>query len=253
MIAMRIRITLQGVEGNITLPIHYNHALQGFIYNNLSDSLSNTLHDSGFRVNKKNFKLFTFSNILQHGKRVGDKLEFGETVSFFFSSPIKTIIEDISNNLAIKDRGVLWNNYVVCTNIKKYKTPYFQDIVTIQTLSPITIHTTFLEEEDRVNYYYKPTQRKFNQLITKNALNKYNAWAQATGHEPLQYGEIQLIPKQYNPKFDTKYVYYKNTLVIGSTGMFELHGTPRLIWITYETGLGDKNSQGFGMWELVVS
>lgn len=250
---MRIKITLQGIEGNIILPVHYNYALQGFIYNNLSESLSNNLHDNGFKINKKNFKLFTFSNILQRGKRLADKLEFGETVTFFFSSPIKQIVEDIANNLTKKDRGVLWNNYVVCTSIRQYKTPYFQDKVTIHTLSPITIHTTFLEEEDRVNYYYKPTQRKFNQLITKNAINKYNAWAQATDHDLLQYGELKLVPKQYNPKFDTKYVYYKNTLVMGSTGIFELQGTPRLIWITYEAGLGDKNSQGFGMWEPVVS
>jgi CRISPR-associated endoribonuclease Cas6 len=32
--------------------------------------------------------------------------------------------------------------------------------------------------------------------------------------------------------------------------VFELSGDPALIAITYEAGLGNKNSEGFGMWEI---
>jgi CRISPR-associated endoribonuclease Cas6 len=34
-------------------------------------------------------------------------------------------------------------------------------------------------------------------------------------------------------------------------GRFKLKGSPALMSIAYDTGLGSKNSQGFGMFEIV--
>ncbi|MGQ9472647.1 MAG: CRISPR-associated endoribonuclease Cas6 [Candidatus Caldatribacteriaceae bacterium] len=34
------------------------------------------------------------------------------------------------------------------------------------------------------------------------------------------------------------------------TGVYELSGSVDLMSITYNAGLGNKNSEGFGMWEV---
>jgi len=48
-----------------------------------------------------------------------------------------------------------------------------------------------------------------------------------------------------------KLVIYKGFIIKGWMGKFRLRGNPELIKFSYEAGLGAKNSQGFGMWEIL--
>ncbi|MBC7189418.1 hypothetical protein H5U35_04285, partial [Candidatus Aerophobetes bacterium] len=41
------------------------------------------------------------------------------------------------------------------------------------------------------------------------------------------------------------------TLIKGWMGTYRLEGNPELIKFSYDAGLGAKNSQGFGMYEVV--
>jgi len=48
-------------------------------------------------------------------------------------------------------------------------------------------------------------------------------------------------------------LYYSNlnkTPIEAYTGIFELSGSKELVEVTYEAGLGDRNPEGFGMWEI---
>lgn len=44
---------------------------------------------------------------------------------------------------------------------------------------------------------------------------------------------------------------YKGTVIKGYSGDFILKGNPELIKLAYDTGLGSKNSQGFGCIEVM--
>lgn len=44
---------------------------------------------------------------------------------------------------------------------------------------------------------------------------------------------------------------FKGTVIKGWTGLYELSLPEPLFQIAYDTGLGSKNSQGFGMVEVV--
>ncbi|PNV79087.1 MAG: CRISPR-associated endoribonuclease Cas6, partial [Dictyoglomus turgidum] len=57
-------------------------------------------------------------------------------------------------------------------------------------------------------------------------------------------------PYKFSLEKNRKVVIFKNTPIEGWAGVFELSGDPALIAITYEAGLGNKNSEGFGMWEI---
>ena len=49
---------------NIRLPIHYNYLIQSLIYHSLDEEFAEFLHDQGYEVEKRKFKLFNFSRLL---------------------------------------------------------------------------------------------------------------------------------------------------------------------------------------------
>ena len=66
---MRFKLTLQ-IQPEVMgreLPINYQYPLQGVIYHTLEKSdlqFSTWLHENGYQMNGKRFKLFTFSNLI---------------------------------------------------------------------------------------------------------------------------------------------------------------------------------------------
>lgn len=59
---MQLLIELQKIDQFI-LPVNYNYLLQSMIYNLLKnkEDLSAQLHERGYQLEDKHFKLFTFS------------------------------------------------------------------------------------------------------------------------------------------------------------------------------------------------
>ena len=61
--SMRLRIGLTSEAHSLKLPIQHNHLLQGLIYANLDQALSEWLHNKGHAYGLRRFKLFTFSRL----------------------------------------------------------------------------------------------------------------------------------------------------------------------------------------------
>jgi len=51
--------------------------------------------------------------------------------------------------------------------------------------------------------------------------------------------------------WDEKVVLFKDTVIKGWMGIYKLKSHPKILKLAYDTGLGSKNSQGFGMWEVI--
>ncbi|MGB9682800.1 MAG: CRISPR-associated endoribonuclease Cas6, partial [bacterium] len=83
-------------------------------------------------------------------------------------------------------------------------------------------------------------------LIEENAKKKYFLIYEKEPEDLHLY--IKLY--RFNPKKNHSVVFFKNNPIEGWTGIYELSGSPELISVTYEAGLGSKNSEGFGMWEV---
>ena len=125
-------------------------------------------------------------------------------------------------------------------------TPINQDKLKIRMLSPITIYSTLSKANGgKKTYYYSPFENEFSQLISENAKKKFKAFY---GKEPN--GEIQLISLNVN-KSNERIIFYKGTVIKGWMGIYEVSGDPELIKLTYDAGLGGKNSQGFGCFEVL--
>ena len=104
---MRIKILADVGEG-ITLPINYNHLLTSVIYRFLAESnpeYASFLHDEGYGVDHRRFKLFTFSQLMAERRRItGDRIRFGSTLTWLVSSPVETFLSHFADTLLTEGR-----------------------------------------------------------------------------------------------------------------------------------------------------
>lgn len=240
---MRIAIEFEGE--NLSFPLEYNYIIQGFIYRNIAKSLASFLHNKGFVTKGRSFKLFTFSRLLGKYKINTDRIEFEERVKFWIASPVDNLIESFASNLARKPEVFLGDERFYVTSIEVKQKPSCNN-AEIFMLSPVTVYSTLLKPEGgKKTYYYNPKEEEFGRLINENMRKKYTAFH---GKEVDDLG-IDITPVRVRAS-DEKIVRYKGFIIKGWMGRYRIKGDEELISLAYDTGLGAKNSQGFGMFEI---
>ncbi len=224
----------------IVLPIHYNHIIQGFIYNNIDENLAEFLHEKGYLNNKRSFKMFTFSNVKGKYKINKKKKEivFEDQIELLVSSPIEKFCRTFASNMLIKEEHILNNQQIeiVSIEVKEHKRSFEK----LRLLSPIVMYSTIKKENGKkYTYYYRPGDAEYNELITNNLRKKYKSYY---NKEPDN-GLVKIMPIN-NLRFNL--VKYKGFIIKGYTGLIKISGPKDLVKLGMETGLGSKNSQGFG-------
>lgn len=159
-------------------------------------------------------------------------------------------MESFATNFVKKEKIKLGKNFFhpfgveVCT-LKKIKGPIF-----IKTLSPITVYSTLLSSNGRKKtYYYSPFENEFSSIIKNNLIKKV----------ALINSTSTLIETDENIKFSFKpirvskrnehIINFKGTVIKAWSGIYELDAPQEFLLTAFDTGLGAKNSQGFGMIE----
>ncbi len=247
---MRIKLTYESLNGEpIILPMHYNYVLQALIYRTFSPLLASKLHNQGYVFENRRFKLFTFSRILEKGERKEhDKLLFKRSISFYFSSAIDDIVCDLGEGCFKGMEFNLSGQKVYVSKVEVLTMPVLEDKILIRMLAPLTIYSTFEDENGKKNtYYYAPGEVNFSELLEKNAIKKFSTIQANSEYDNLQ---LNVKPIKVSPERNLQVIKFKNTTIQGWTGIYELSGSRELITVTYEAGLGGKNPEGFGMWEL---
>ncbi len=242
-----MRITIHySADSTIKLPKNYNEIIQGFIYRNLERSLANFIHNEGFKYEKRNFKLFTFSRIFGKIKPNKNQFLIQSPFKVVVSSPYNKILMSFANSLLTKDKFKLGNNFVNIDSIDIESIPNIESESYIYFLSPITVYSTFEENEKKKTYYYNPKEPKFSELVRENLIKKYIAFFGKNPNDSTFHIEpVKVLPK------DEKIVFYKGFIIKGWMGHYKISGSQELLKFAYDVGLGGKNSQGFGCFELV--
>ncbi len=243
---MRIKISLYA-EKPICLTFKYNLAIRGLIYHLLPYDFATFLHDSGYKYQKRNFKMFTFSRV--QGKLLKQKIQefplvFQAPIKFYVASPINQILEYIASNSIVSTEIYLEKNRCILQSIEVERDPNLKSKLKIRMLSPMTIRSTLKGENNRSkSYYYSPYEADFSLLMTRNIQKKYKTIYNKEINGFLNIKPIKNIKKRV--------IIGDNNFVIKAwDGIYELSGPKELITLSYFTGLGEKNSQGFGMWEV---
>lgn len=246
-----MRITIEfTADKEVMLPIHYNHILQGFLYKNLSDKdYRSFLHHTGYMLENRQFKLFTFSRLLGQFRINGrdGNISFLPPFQLVVSSAVEQFITDLAETLIKSDDLFLGNNLVEIRSIHVHKGIEFADTVQIKMLSPVVAYSTVIEEDKKWTEFYSPWNEKFTPLARQNLLRKSEIiYGQIPGQT-----DFKIIPNGSREHDFAKIINYKNFIIKGYAGIYWLQGNPDLIKVSYDTGLGSKNSQGFGCWEVV--
>jgi CRISPR-associated endoribonuclease Cas6 len=234
-------------EKNLKLPISYNEIIQGFIYRHLNKVLSDFLHNHGFTYEKRRFKLFTFSRLMGKMRIKDNTFEITPPFKLIVSSPYEEILRNLAENLIKPSETKIGHNTVYIESINVHFMPRISEEVKIKMLSPVTIYSTFKEADGRKKtYYYNPFKKKFSQLIKENILKKYSAiYKKKPDSEDFIIEPIRVSKK------DEKIVKYKDFIIKGWMGIYNIKGNPELIKLAYDAGIGNKNSQGFGCFEII--
>lgn len=244
---MRVVLNLRNKQDKpVILPTSYNHLVQAAIYSNISPNLANFLHEKGFVFDKRRFKMLTFSRL--EGDFILDKnrkqFVYKDGLILRISSPIERFIEEIAS--AIVKRGFIFlgDNQLKVTEMAFPAQPIIKKgKVRIRMLSPLTVYSTLMTSDGRKKtYYYSPYEKEFSMLVGANAKKKYFL---LSGKNIKS--KISIVPLRVKEVVTL----YKGTIVKGWMGHFILDGPTSLIKTAYDAGLGAKNSEGFGMFEVM--
>lgn len=245
---MYIKLTLSSLDGKeIRLPIHYNYYIQSMIYSLLEERMSDFLHEKGFELGKRKFKMFCFSQLIGNYKiyKENNEIVFDNGVDLHISSPIIEFLTQLSNSFLLSSYITLSNEKLFVKSLEIKNELVNSDKVIVRTLSPITVYSTLYRAEGgKYTCYYSPKDKEFGKLVSENMAKKYMAYLK---EEPIN---KQLYIKPIG-KSCLHVLTYKGTIIKGYTGKFVLEGDKSLIELSLVSGLGSKNAQGFGYIKLL--
>ncbi|MGN0287489.1 MAG: CRISPR-associated endoribonuclease Cas6 [Atopobiaceae bacterium] len=235
-----LRIALYS-EGQTELPLAYGHYIQGALYACLLDHFTQ-VHETGYRTTQgRKFRMLTFGPI--QGASNVDPSRKTLTLQGQFSievrSPIDAVIDEIAEQLRVHMRVRLASARFSVIGLEERQKLIFPTTCVARMISPVTVHLT---TPDGHTTYFSPLDDGFSELIQTNARSKM----EAAGIQDA--GNLQLVPLPNTLK--KRVTTYKGIYVTGWLGSFVMEAQPPLMELLYYAGLGTKNTQGFGMFDI---
>lgn len=246
---MHLILTFMPAALPLVLSVHYNNLLQGLVYSLLREDLARFIHDTGFTVGQRHFRLFAFSRLLGHCDvdRLSKTITFHDRVSIVVASPLASVCQDLADSIIRREEVRLGNAYLNLVQVRTENPQVLEKDITIETLSPITTYSTmFRADGARYTCYFHPRESDFGRIIHENLTRKYQAI-----YEKTYQGEgINIRPLG---GLKQNIILYRAGVIKGYSGRFHLKGDPLLLQVGLDCGYGSKNPQGFGLCRLAPS
>ncbi len=270
---MRFTLILQISSSNRILPINYQYPLNSWIYKVIQSAdaeFSRFLHDEGYRLGNKSFKLFTFSPLTCQPFKIYPQEQriafYGQEIKLQISFLIDQAAEHFIQGLFAGQQFSLGDEIsrvdFEVVRIEAHPRPVFESTMRYRSLSPIVISTK-VEGQAHAQYVH-PNEEQYPDLFLRHLVQKYAAVdATATAAVPqlsdatnnLEWEgrernaarwQIQLLNKPRKKGIHIKQHSRQHTQVIGYLYDFELTAPPEVQEMAYYAGFGEKNSLGFG-------
>ncbi len=221
---------------NLIIPINYHYQVQSLIYSIIRNGGCFDLHDKS--ADKKNFKYFTFS-LLSGGKYLNKQLVFSNhlnlTVRIIDESICKAFEKGITSELN------LFNQKIELQKIDINKYQFNGNKYLINLISPINADRTV----DDIRIFYPPSNTKFKEIINNNFKEKYFNYYHVEATQ-----DIHIEAVGNNKKYVTLYK-KPNIYITGYNGYYIIEGNSKYIEFLYYSGIGSRNSCGFGCFDIV--
>lgn len=246
---MRLTITLRGLDGAVTLPLHYQYYLQGVIYRSLNDeAFAHFLHERGFRKEKRSFKLFTFSRLFgeHHVQHDAKTITFIDSFQWHVGTVLPELTQQLGEYLLLQPYVQIADQRVIVERVETEKRTIQQHEIEIDMLSPITAYSTYeTVDGKKKTQFFDPHDEAFPHLVEKNFFNKYEAYY---GFPPSERLMIEPVDVRKNDRIVTS---FKGFYITAWKGRYKLISSPDYLTFLYRVGIGGRNSQGFGMFRIV--
>ncbi|RZI52324.1 CRISPR-associated endoribonuclease Cas6 [Aeribacillus pallidus] len=246
---MRLTVTMKPKNNVVILPLHYQYLLHGLLYNSLQDkSFASFLHEIGFQKGKRTYKLFTFSRLFgQHKIQLDSKtIIFDDNISWHVSTVLPELTQQLGEYFLLQNEVHLGNQLVEIQSIKMEESEVKSSEIEIEMLSPVTVYSTYeTVDGTQKTQFSHPYDEAFPHLVELNFRNKYEAYY---GDPPQERLFIEPLHVTKRHKVVTT---FKNYYITAWQGRYRLRSSPKYLTFLLQTGIGGRNSQGFGMFRVI--
>ena len=255
---MRLQLTLNNRPGS-KLSLNYAYEFSSAVYRILSladPAFSGWLHDVGFPLEGRRFRLFTISN-LSFGEgfrthRQDGTVTLGSrqylTLSFFVDEAVEKFVAGVfrEQRFGIGTNGMKPVDFYIQSVEVEQPLPIaigIGPVMRFRTLSPVVISRYV--EGSRYEQYMSPEESGYEQQFFGNLLNKYESARQAGLVPALPPGSAEMrfrllsLPRSRLVRI--KQGSPEETQVRGYDFEFELEGPAALLHFGYEAGMGLDN------------
>jgi CRISPR-associated endoribonuclease Cas6 len=239
--------------GPAAIPVHYAHLVQGLIYRQMENPvLRRYLHEEGFALGKRRFRLFTFSRLMADSVRYDrekGQMVFFPPMRLVVCSPIPFILQELGTGLLRLGRVRLGECSLEVKEMAVASPRVADNRVRVRMLSPLVVYSTLAVAGGReYTYYYSPFEPRFAELVGANLAKKHLlVYGRPAGGDGFALRPVGVENRHL------KITRYKETVVKGWMGDYELSGDQDLLQLALDAGLGAKNSQGYGCCTLCES
>lgn len=242
---MRLRISLKTLNDDYLIPYNYSHILSAIIYRKIADlNLASDLHAS------KDFKHFTFSqiNVPRRKPSRNGIISRDGRFHFYISSPHDYLIQSMVEGYLDDPQIIFRGDNIMVEQVELLKQPNFKknSPVKMKTLSPVIARIK--REDDRI-WDLNPGDLRFYTALQQNLIKKYNSFYADSNYNGDEY--VKIVPEMDSVKRKRITVDKNGTQTHHRAYLmhFEVEADERLVKFAYDSGLGEKNSMGFGMCE----
>lgn len=228
---------------NHTIEANYKSMIQGAIYKTFGeDQKIQVLHDQGQRVDNRPFKLFVFSDLI--GQAIFEPKD--KTLHFLTNGYLlidaydQNLIERIYHYLLKETYFQIGKNLIQIKEITILNLTFNhkQKEVVFKTISPVIINRTM----NKKIIYLDPKEDDYLESIYQNLYKKWMTIDILSSEFVCP--QIQIISSK------RKSVYFRKVFYIGYDLIIKVSELTDSVYnIMLKTGIGSKNSLGFGMLE----
>lgn len=252
---MRLRVVLE-IPKAVAIPINHQHLMTGAVYRFLERAdagYARFLHDEGYSdeegepAGRRRFKLFTFSPLRAPQRRVqGAVLWLGPGIAeWLVASPVHKFLMEFASGLLAEPLLQVGAQSFPVVLAETLPAPLFSERQAFTCLSPVVVAVADERDGRRSTRYLRPGDPEFGERARQNLLRKHRALHGSLPADPslsLAFDAHYLAQRR-----GTKLIDFKGIRIVGAFCPFTLTGSPDLMALAYDCGLGEKNSSGFGM------
>ncbi len=269
---MRLHLTIRPLQKASSIPINYNYYLSSAIYRWIETSspeYSAFLHEHGFQPEgvARRFKHFCFSQLVVPERSVRDnRLQIrSPLIHWYIGMPVEKTLEHLVIGLFERQEffiGSADTRFAV-EQVEVLPDPAWSRSMCFRMLSPVTVSVPEERNGKLIASYLFADDPRVPAALRANIINKYHSLHNGAPER------AEMDTAEFSVRLDDDFIRRRGgaarisklitiregqageTRVRGFLCPFTIEGEPELIRLAYESGLGEKNSMGFGMIEVV--